>query len=67
MFKYQRLWFKKQHLARGENCTITYNVPGCFPVKKTGHGKCTYPVRRKGKTTKLHKESNSIVILHLKK
>lgn len=33
IFKYQRLWLKKQHLPRGENCTITYNVPGCLPVE----------------------------------
>lgn len=34
-FEYQRLWFKKkQHPVRGENCTITYNVPGCLPVEK---------------------------------
>lgn len=24
---------KKQHLPGGENCTITYNVPGCLPVE----------------------------------
>lgn len=30
---YQRLWLKKHHLPRGENCTITYNVPGLLPAE----------------------------------
>lgn len=65
-FKYQRLWLKKQHLPGGENCAITYNVPGCLPVEKQVMENVHIQHKEEAKP-QLHKYSNSIVILHLKK
>lgn len=48
-FKYQRLWFKEEHLAEGENYTITY-VPGCLPVEKQVMGNVHIQHRKKCKT-----------------